>query len=125
MLGDARGVTATGAVLIALLIGAAGALADLLTGNGLRELFAVGFVTGCVAAAVTAHREDLVATVVMPPLLYVALVLGVGFVDRPPGGGSLLGSQVIALANALVMGAPVLGAATLAALIVAVVRSRR
>lgn len=120
---DRRGLTATGAVALALLAGLLGGTVDVLTGPGLREVFAVAFVSGCLAAAALVHREDLVASVVMPPLAYVVLAMAAGAVERTVGGnGSFLTQQVLELANALVLGAPVLVAATLAALLVAVVR---
>jgi hypothetical protein len=103
-------------------VGLAGGAVDVLTGPGLREVFAVSFVLGCVAAALAVHREDLLASVVMPPLVYVVLVLVGGAVERTAGGGSMLSRQVIELANALILGAPVLMAATGAALLVALVR---
>ena len=120
--GDRRGLTAVGAVGIALLLGIIGGMIDVLTGPGLREVFAVGFVAGCVVAAITVHREDLVAAVVMPPLVYVVLAFLGGLVERTAKTGSFLTQQVIEMANALVLGAPVLLAATGAALAVAVVR---
>ena len=120
--GDRRGLTATGAVALALLLGLIGGAIDVLTGSGLREVFAVSFVTGSVLAALMVHREDLVAAVVMPPLVYVVLALIAGVVERTSGGGSFLTQQALELANALVLGAPVLMIATLAALVVAVVR---
>ena len=120
--GDRRGLTATGAVALALLLGLIGGAVDVLTGPGLREVFAVSFVTGSVLAALTVHREDLVAAVVMPPLVYVVLAFIAGVVERTSGGGSFLTQQALQLANALVLGAPVLMIATLAALVVAVVR---
>ena len=120
--GDRRGLTATGAVAVALLLGLLGGAVDVLTGSGLREVFAVSFVSGCLVAALMVHREDLLATVVMPPLVYVVLALAAGAVERTMGTGSFLTQQALELANALVLGAPVLAAATLAALVVAVVR---
>ncbi|MCW2679425.1 MAG: hypothetical protein JWM62_826 [Frankiales bacterium] len=120
--GDRRGLTATGAVAIALLLGLLGGAVDVVTGSGLREVFAVSFVAGCLLAALLVHREDLVATVVMPPLVYVVLALLGGAVERTMGSGSFLTQQALELANALVLGAPVLAAGTLAALVVAVVR---
>lgn len=120
--GDRRGLTATGAVALALALGLVGGAVDVLTGSGLREVFAVSFVTGCLLAAALVHREDLVASVVMPPLVYVVLALLAGLVERTAGGSSLLMQQVVELANALILGAPVLMAATLAALVVALVR---
>lgn len=120
--GDRRGLTATGAVLVALLLGLAGGAVDVLTGPGLREVFAVSFFTGCVVAALTVHREDLVAAVVMPPLVYVVLALIGGAVERTAASGSFLTRQALELVNALILGAPVLMAATGAALVVAVIR---
>lgn len=120
--GDRRGLTATGAVALALLLGVVGGAIDVLTGPGLREAFAVCFVAGCALAALTVHREDLVAAVVMPPLVYVVLVLLGGAVERTAVVGSFLTQQALELVNALVLGAPVLLAATGAALVVAVLR---
>ena len=120
--GDRRGLTATGAVALALLLGIIGGAIDVVTGPGLREVFAVCFVTGCLLAALTVHREDLVAAVVMPPLVYVVLALIGGAVERTATTGSFLTQQAIELANALVLGAPVLMAATGAALVVALIR---
>lgn len=123
--GDRRGLTATGAVGLALLLGVLGGAVDVLTGPGLREVFAVSFVVGCALAALSVHREDLLAAVVMPPLVYVVLVLLAGVVERTASGGSFVVQQAVELANALVLGAPVLLAATgLAALIALVRRSR-
>lgn len=120
--GDRRGLTATGAVAVALLCGLVGGAVDVLTGPGLREVFAVGFVTGCVVAALTVHREDLVAAVVMPPLVYVVLALVGGAVERTAASGSFLTRQALELVNALVMGAPVLMAGTGLALLIALGR---
>lgn len=120
--GDRRGLTATGAVALALLLGIAGGAVDVLTGPGLREVFALSFISGCVIAAATVHREDLMAAVVMPPLVYVVLAMIGGAVERTASTGSFLTQQAIELVNALVLGAPVLLAATGAALLVAIVR---
>ena len=80
------------------------------------------FVVGCAAAAMLVHREDLVAVVVMPPLVYVVLALAGGLVERDTEAGGLLTRQAVDLLNAVVLGAPVLLTATGAALVVAVVR---
>lgn len=123
--GDRRGLTATGAVALALLLGVLGGAFDVVTGPGLREVFAVSFVVGCVLAALTVHREDLLAAVVMPPLVYVVLVLLGGLVERAASSGSFVTQQAIELVNALVLGAPVLLAATGLAVLVALVRWKR
>ena len=116
---DRRGLTAAGAVAVALVLGLAGGTYDVVTGRGLREVFAVCFVAGCGLAALLVHREDLKAAVVMPPLVYVALALVGGAVERTVGSGSFLTRQALELVNALVLGAPVLAAATGLALVVA------
>lgn len=120
---DRRGLTATGAVTLALVLGIAGAAIDVNTGLGLRTVFAVCFVVGCTLAALLVHREDLKAAVVMPPLVYCVLALVGGALGQTPAAGSFLKSQGLELVAALVLGAPVLFAATGAALLVALVRS--
>lgn len=120
--GDRRGLTAAGAAGLALLIGLLGAGVDIATGSGLREAFAIAFVSGSLIAAGTVHREDLVASVVMPPLVFVVLVLVAGLVEGSGASGSLVMRQAVELVNALVLSAPVLMAGTLAALVVAVAR---
>lgn len=122
---DRRGLTATGAVALALALGVLGGAYDVVTGSGLRTVFAVCFVVGCVAAAATVHHEDLRAAVVMPPLVYVALALLGSAVERAGDPGSFLTRQGIELAHALFVGAPVLLTATGLALLVAVARALR
>src|SRR3954471_7046595 len=72
---DRRGLTATGAVTIALTLGVIGALIDVNTGRGLRTVFALCFIVGSALAAMLVHREDLKASVIMPPLTYCVLAL--------------------------------------------------
>ena len=122
---DRRGLTAAGAVARLLLLGLVGGAFDVLTGPGLREVFAVCFIAGCGLAALLVHREDLRAAVVMPPLVYVALALLGGAVERTATSGSLLTRQALELVNALVLGAPVLLTATALALVIALVRAYR
>lgn len=121
-LSDRRGLTATGAVALALALGIAGGAVDVLTGPGLRTVFAVCFVVGCALAALTVHREDLVAAVVIPPIVYCVLALLAGAVETTAGSQSLLTRQALELLNALVLGAPVLLTATGLALVIALVR---
>jgi hypothetical protein len=120
---DRRGLTALGATALALLLGAAGATADLVAGPGLGRVFAVCFVLGCGAAALGVHREDLRAAVVMPPLAYTALVLVAGAVDGVRLPGSLLVRSGLDVVNALALGAPVVISATALALVIALGRA--
>jgi hypothetical protein len=120
---DRRGLTAVGAVTVALLLGAAGGFIDVMTGPGLRTVFAVCFIAGCAFAALKVHREDLIATVVMPPLVYVALALVAGAFSKTAAVGGVLTRQALELATSLVLGAPVLLTATGLAFAIALVRA--
>lgn len=120
---DRRGLTATGAVAVALLLGLAGGTFDVLTGSGLREVFAIAFIVGCALAALLVHREDLVAAVVMPPLVYMVLAFVGAAMEGTAGAGSFLAQQALEMAGSLVLGAPVLLTATAVAVLIAVVRA--
>lgn len=119
---DQRGLTAVGAVTLALVLAAVGGLADVLTGQGLRTGFALCFIAGCSLAALKVHREDLVAAVVMPPLVYVVIALLAGVFSATAAVGGWATRQALELATSLVMGAPVLLTATGVAFLIAVVR---
>lgn len=123
--GDRRGLTATGAVSVALGLGLLGGLIDVLTGPGLRLVFAVFFIAGCGFAALRVHREDLLAAVVTPPLVYCAILIGSGGLKQSGAGGSWVSRQALEMATALILGAPVLLTATGLALTIALVRAVR
>ncbi|HEV2889566.1 MAG TPA: DUF6542 domain-containing protein [Frankiaceae bacterium] len=120
-LGDSRGLTAAGAAFLALGAGAAGGLVDVLTGEGLRDVFRVAFIVGCVLAAYKVHREDLLAAVVIPPLAYVALAVAANLTSRTTGG-SFLKQQALELMSDLVVKAPGMLIATGLAAVVALAR---
>ena len=122
---DRRGLTAMGAVTVALGLGALGGLIDVLTGPGLRVVFAALFIAGCGIAALKVHREDLVAAVVAPPLVYCAILVGSGGLRKTGAGGSWVTRQALELASSLILGAPVLLSATGLALVIALVRAAR
>ena len=124
-LGNRRGLTAAGGVVVTLLLGGAGAAVDLVTGNGLRAVFAACFVVAAALTAALVHREDLRAAVVMPPLLYVVLAVAGGTVDPQGATGSFASRQALGLLNAVVLGAPVLVGATAVALLVVLARAAR
>jgi hypothetical protein len=125
-IGDRRGLTATGAVAVAIGSGVVGGAIDVWTGAGLRATFAVCFVLGCAFAAYKVHREDLLAAVVIPPLAYVALAVAANLGSHSTAGGSFLKQQVLELLAALVTKAPALLVATgLAAVIAAVRRAHK
>ena len=122
---DRRGLTAMGAVTIALALGFLGALIDVQTGRGLRTVFAVLFILGSALGALLVHREDIKATVVMPPLTYCVLALVGAAIGHTAVAGPFYKQQALELVSALITGAPVLYAATGAALLVAVLRAFR
>lgn len=98
-----------------LLLAVLGGGFDVLTGSGLRTGFAVCFALGCALAALTVHREDLRVVVVLPPLVYAAVVLLAGAVEAD-ATGSFVVRHAVELLNALVLGAPLLLATTAVAL---------
>jgi hypothetical protein len=122
---DRRGLTAAGAVAIALVLGLLGATIDVKTGHGLRMTFAVCFVVGSALAALLVHREDLLAAVAIPPFTYCALAVIGGFLGSTTVAGSFVTKEGVALLDALVLRAPVLFVATGAALVIALVRRAR
>lgn len=119
---DRRGITAAGAVALAITMGVVGGAIDVASGRGLRLVFAVCFAVGCALAAAVIHREDLLAAVVIPPLAYLALALLAGTVRESGEGGSLARRQMSELYDALILSFPALFTATVAAAAVALVR---
>lgn len=122
LLGDARGLSAAGAVLLGFALGLAGAVVDVSTGTGLRTAFAICFLLGCIGATTLVHHEDLMATVVMPPLLFVVLAAVASVLDKGGGAGSWLTRRVFDVVTTMVTSAPVLFWAFGATLAVAVLR---
>lgn len=117
----ARRLNALGAVVVLVVLAGAGAAHDLATGTGLRRVFAVCFVLGCLVDALAAHRVDLKAVVVMPPLVYFAVAVVTTFAQHT--SGSVLSQQAIGLANAVVLNAPVLLIGEAVAIVVAAFRA--
>jgi hypothetical protein len=105
---DGRGLTAAGAAAVMTAFGAAGGAYDVLTGPGLRTVFAVFYVLGCGLAALAVHHEHLRPVIVMPPLVYACLALTAAGFEGWGRSGSFLQGQLLELANAVVLGAPVL-----------------
>ena len=111
-----------GAVLLALGLGLAGAVSDVLTGPGLRTVFAVCFVVGCAVATALVRRRDLAVAVVMPPLVYAVIALVAGALQGSASAGSFLVRQALDLFTTLVLEAPALLLASGASALVALVR---
>lgn len=107
---DRRGLTAQGAIAVALGAGLLGGAIDVVTGPGLRTVFALCFIAGCAFAAYRVHREDLLAAVVIPPLVYVVIAGIAGIGSRGTvAPGSFLKQQILELFTALILGAPLFG----------------
>lgn len=122
---DRRGLTATGAVVVAFALGLVGAVIDLKTGRGLRSAFEISFVIGTALAAALVHREDLKAAVVLAPYTYCGLAIVAGIFGRSGGSGSFARRSAVALMDALLLHAPVLFLATGLALVIVLVRRSR
>lgn len=122
VLNGAGRLTATGAVAVPLALGLAGGLVDVLRAPALGAVFAVLFVLGCAAATWLVQRSDLATAVVMPPLVYVAVAMLTAPFAQSGRSGSLLVRLVLAVANAVVLGAPVLLTATAVTAAVAAAR---
>ena len=121
--GDRRGLTTTGAVLLVLLIGGVGAAVDVVTGDGLRLVFAASFITASTLAALLVRRDRLVSAFVMAPLNYLLLALAGGTAESAGATGSFASQRAIDVLNARVLGAPVLVTAFAAALLVVLARA--
>jgi hypothetical protein len=116
-LGDQRGLTAAGATVLVLMLGGLGGGVDVVTGTGLRTVFAVAFVVAAALSAATVHHEDLFAAVVLVPLAF-AVIGGIAGIAE---GASLHSASklVLAVANVMVTAAPALMMATVAAAVIA------
>jgi hypothetical protein len=108
------------------LAAALGAAIDLASGSGLRVAFAVLFVGASLLVAARVHREDLLAAVVMPPLVYAFIAIVTAYA-QPPGGGIEHGlrQRAIDVGTTLVLTTPVLLVGTAVAVFVAVRRGRQ
>ena len=119
---DRRGLTAVGAVAVSLGAALLGGTFDVVTGPGLRTVFMVSFILGCVISAAAVHREDLLASVVVPPLVFVTVALVAGHAEGLGGNGSYLAQQAVELSATLVVNAPALLVGTGLAAVIALFR---
>lgn len=107
---------AAGVVLLVLVV-VGGSLADLVVGGATG--MTLGFLAGCVVAALLTTREGLRAVAVAPPLVFLFVLVGQSLVD----GTTDVKALAVAVGTELVVQFPVLAAGTGAAVLIAVVRA--
>ncbi len=116
-----HGLTTPGVVVIVVAFSLVGWLVDRFTlDNG--TIFAVAFIASCVYVALQVRRRDLLAAVIVPPLVFAALTVVKSLVDNRTGGWS---DQVLDIVSELATEAPALWAGTALAAVIVVVRWRR
>lgn len=123
LVADRRGLTAVGIVLLDLAGGFVGLAHDLNTGSHiLGTVTALAFATAAVVAAMVAHREDLAASVIVPPLAYACIVLVAAGITAGSGTGSFVHTIAEEAVVHVLTSAPGLLVGVAAALVVAVFR---
>jgi hypothetical protein len=122
--GSAHGLTAPGVAVVVLAASVVGAVIDTTIGDDLGPLFAVLFVASSVYAATQVRRTDLLAAVIVPPIVFL-LVIGAHEILSPTGKSRALIDISGDLFSALALNAPTLWIGTLGAGAVVLVRYRR
>jgi hypothetical protein len=123
--GSRRGLTALGTGLLAVVVGGVGAFVDIVVFDELGVIFGVMFVLGCLFSAFRVHVDDLIDVVIMPPLAYAVIITVTSFLQPSGDGGGGMRNRAIDIGSELILRAPVLLAAFLLVLLIAVVRGRR
>lgn len=125
-LADRRGLTGLGAVSLVLFLTAVAAAYDgHRSGNGLSWVFGTVFIASCLAAALTAHSEDMGAVAILPPLAFVLGALVCAFF-RPAVTGVGFTHQIAnELLIAMLLGAPSLFIAEAFTLVATALRGMR
>ena len=122
--GGAPGLTAPGVAVIVLGASALGAVIDSIVRGDLGTFFAIMFVASSVYAATQVRRRDLLAAVIVPPLVFLT-ILGVHELVSPTGTSRALIDLVGDLVSTLALNAPTLWLGTGAAAVIVFVRHRR
>ncbi|NHC15496.1 DUF6542 domain-containing protein [Motilibacter deserti] len=106
---------ATGVALLGAAAAFTGALVDIAIGQKLGLAFLATFLVASVWGAARVRRSELVAAVVLPPLVFAVVAFLAGqFLGRSADGGWLM-AQGLDLVSALATGAPALVAGTVLA----------
>ncbi|CAO5181666.1 DUF6542 domain-containing protein [Frankia sp. AiPs1] len=124
--GSRRGLTALGTALVVLVLGGVGAAIDTAAFGSLKYCFGMLFIGACVLVAVRVHTDDLLGVVIMPPLVYALITIGVGYLHPSTGDGSTgLRDKAIDIASEMILHAPILLAAFVLVTLIALFRGRR
>lgn len=115
------GLSATGAVTVALVAGLVGGAYDALASPGLGLVFGTSFVLGCLLAVLLVRARDLRVTVVMPPLVYAGITLVAGVLLSGSAAPSVT-REALGLFTSLVLEAPALLIAEALVVVVALLR---
>ena len=103
---------------------ARGAVIDSIVRSDLGPFFAILFIASSVYAATQVRRRDLLAAVIVPPLVFLT-ILGVHELVSPTGRSRALIDLVGDLVSTLALNAPTLWIGTGAAAVIVFVRHRR
>jgi hypothetical protein len=122
-LGDRRGLTPAGALVLLLALGALGAILDRVLGHELWVCFSVAFVAAVLLTSARIHLEDLAASVVLVPIAYGAVAFVTSLVAQL-GSSSPLKQHLVSAAGVMVLSAPVLVVSVLVAAVIALGRAR-
>jgi hypothetical protein len=122
--GSVPGLTAAGVAVIVLGASALGAVIDSIVRSDLGPVFAIMFIASSVYAATQVRRRDLLAAVIVPPLVFLT-VLGVHELISPTGASRAMIDLTGDLVSTLALNAPTLWIGTGAAAVIVFVRHRR
>jgi len=103
-----HGITAIGAGVLALAVTLLAAILDAIVTRSFGWLFTIGFLLGCLYVGLRVRRRELLASVVIPPLVFATTVVIAGQFLPVTSDSGWLTRQVLDLATTLALGAPVL-----------------
>ena len=107
--------------VVVLAVSLVGLLVDRFTVDS-GTVFGLAYVLACGYAAWQVRRRDLVAAVVIPPLIFFLLVTGRALVD--PGTSHTMSARTLQVASDLATLAPFLWIGTALAVVIVIVRWR-
>lgn len=119
---DQRGLTFVGAVIVSAFIGVVGGVISSQSRSWIGLFFIACFTAGCVLAAALAHREDLIAVLFMPPIVYTMVTVAVGVAQAVTKNTAVRDKVEFQLVYALGFEAKAMWLATGATLITVLIR---